>query len=212
MENKKKIVVCGTGRAGTTFIMQILTEMGYDTGLKSMDDDFRESVRAGQEIPYPVGINFNKNLELEWTMSFHEAKTRLEQTPYIIKSPNFSNHLSELIKNNIIEVEHVIIPIRNIQHVAESRVKVDLEMTSDFFPNIENKISRQKTVAYMMLGRLVEAINLYDLKYTFIKFPEMVYTADYLLDKLKNVFPDIKGELFYQIFHKVSKKELITIQ
>ena len=46
-----KVIITGTGRAGTTFLVQLLTEMGLDTGYTraSLARDYFEHCSAGLE-------------------------------------------------------------------------------------------------------------------------------------------------------------------
>ena len=46
-----KLVITGTGRAGTTFLVQLLTELGLDTGYApgGGSEDYYEHCSAGME-------------------------------------------------------------------------------------------------------------------------------------------------------------------
>ena len=94
-----KIVITGTGRAGTTLLVQVLTDLGLDTGFAA-DARIDEHASAGLE----TGI---------------EAP----DAPRIVKNPNLSRRLGELLDAGKVEIEHVIIPIRDLDIAAASRVR-----------------------------------------------------------------------------------------
>ena len=94
-----KIVITGTGRSGTTLLVQILTDLGFDTGFSS-EAPIDEATHAGLE-------------------------TRLDSpnAPRIVKNPNLSRRLDEILTAGTATVEHVIIPMRDLDVAAASRVR-----------------------------------------------------------------------------------------
>jgi hypothetical protein len=68
---KRHVIISGTGRAGTTFLVQLLTELGLDTGLTDSHTDIFENCNAGME----------KDL-------------REPDAPYIVKSPFLCDYLA----------------------------------------------------------------------------------------------------------------------
>src|SRR4051812_2282217 len=85
-----KIVITGTGRAGTTLLVQILTDLGFDTGFK-LDARINEDARAGLErdILHP-------------------------NAPRIVKDPGLSRRLRGYLAEGTVAVEHVIVPMRDL--------------------------------------------------------------------------------------------------
>lgn len=88
-----KIIITGTGRAGTTFLMQLLTRMGMDTGYTEKH------------------IKDEPGLEKEFKMD----------GPRILKGPMFCDRAEELV--DTLDIDCFIIPIRNLKDAAESRRK-----------------------------------------------------------------------------------------
>ena len=214
-EGNEKIIVTGTGRSGTTFLMQLFTSLGYDTGMPNANHDFRKDVRAGMEFNYPFKIKSDDDLDYQLGISIHEAVTRLEQYPLIIKSPSFAHHLKLLIESGVMKVKHAIIPIRDVSKSAKSRIEVDLDTKMrwiDWDQYDPDRFIKQKTVLYNILGRLFEALSLHDIQYTVIKYPDMIYNADYLLERLKRVFPEIHEQDFYESHKILAKDSLVTIK
>src|SRR5436190_7771962 len=95
---RRHVIISGTGRAGTSFLVQLLTNLGLDTGYKEANKGWHEHARAG----------------LEWDV-------RKETAPYIVKSPYFCEYAAEVFQRPDIIVEHLFIPMRDLYEAAESR-------------------------------------------------------------------------------------------
>ena len=91
------IIISGTGRAGTTFLVQLLTELGLDTGFPK-----------GQKIDQ----NSSAGLELD---------LRSARAPYIIKSPWLCDYLDEVLQGGELIIDCALIPMRDLYSAAESR-------------------------------------------------------------------------------------------
>ena len=98
--NKHHILITGTGRTGTTFLVKLLTLLDIDTGFTKEYLPIHKDARAGLEY-HGLGGNF----------------------PYIIKNPNLMWKLPELVKNNPVVIDHILLPVREIHAAAESRRK-----------------------------------------------------------------------------------------
>ena len=96
--SRKHVVISGTGRIGTTFLIQLLTNLGLETGFTPQNMTVSENSRAGLE--YDI---------------------RNENAPYIVKNPWFCDYAEEVLKQDDIFIEHVFIPMRELHAAAESR-------------------------------------------------------------------------------------------
>ena len=69
-EDVNKVLITGTGKSGTTFLVHLLTALEFDTGfnLGNLKDFMIERSFGGLEIPI-------------------RGKYAQEKTPYIIKNP-----------------------------------------------------------------------------------------------------------------------------
>src|SRR3954470_21878481 len=94
-----KIVITGTGRAGTTLLVQILTDLGFDTGFK-VDARISEDARAG----------------LERDITHPEA-------PRVVKDPGLSRRLGGYLAAGTVKIEHVLVPMRDLDVATASRVR-----------------------------------------------------------------------------------------
>ncbi len=92
------IIISGTGRAGTTFLVQLLTALGLDTG-------FTDPVSA-------VYSHCNAGMERD---------IRDPNAPYIIKNPLLCDYLDEVLEGEQYIIDHAMVPMRNLYSAAESR-------------------------------------------------------------------------------------------
>lgn len=88
------IIITGSGRAGTTVLMKIITALGYNTGFDEIESD-----DAGMELPDPI--------------------ERLKDV-HIIKSPELSDALDQVYER--CKKFHVVICVRSISDVTSSRL------------------------------------------------------------------------------------------
>lgn len=167
-----KIVIAGTGRAGTTLLVQILTDLGFDTG-------------------YPKGVQVQR-----------EARAGLERNilgadaPRVVKSPKLSTELGPLLANGDVVVEHVIVPVRDLDVAAASRVRAAGYGRSLNAPGGmlwgTKRASRQRAAVAEMLAQLTVTITRYDLPHTFLLFPRFATDPDYLHEKLLAIDPTLE--------------------
>jgi hypothetical protein len=78
-----RIIITGTGRAGTTFLVQLFSELGFDTGYSA-----EEAMRAVDGISR-AGL---------------EKPLVDESNPYVIKSPWFADQLAEALENRRLQI------------------------------------------------------------------------------------------------------------
>lgn len=102
-----RILIAGTGRAGTSFLMRLLTRLGHDTGFTRSRDGYHPQIRAGCE-----------RIELG---EIHDAG-KWERLPRIVKSP----YLSVSMHLVPVPIAHVICPVRDLLEVEESRSRTNL--------------------------------------------------------------------------------------
>jgi hypothetical protein len=162
MSPEGKIVIAGTGRAGTTLLVQLLTDLGLDTGF-APDAPIDENVRAGLEraVDEPGG-------------------------PRIVKSPELSRRLGSVLARGDVVVDHVIIPIRDLDVATASRVR---NTWGGLFGT--NRATRQRAALATMLAQLLQTVAEYDLDHTLLWFPRFALDADYTFGKLSFLAPAI---------------------
>lgn len=178
------IIISGTGRAGTTFLVQLLTALGMDTGFDDITSGVMENCNAGME-----------------------TDIRAADAPYLIKSPWLCDYLSE-VKDVVID--HAIVPIRDLYSAAESRRDVTRRNP---FPNAPGGLwhtkqpEEQEAVLSIQLYKLLSVIAERDIPMTLLHFPRLVHDPAYLLEKLS--FLNIPPGDFERAFLEVARPELI---
>jgi hypothetical protein len=168
-----KVIIAGTGRAGTTLLVQILTDLGLDTGFAA-DAPIDARAAAGLELP---------------------AAAR--NSPRIVKSPHLSRWLAGLLDAGRIEVEHVIIPIRDLDIAAASRVRLarygaDLHTWGGLFGT--TRATRQREALALIEYELLYTIARHDLAHTLLEFPRFANDWEYAYAKLGFLDPTIPAD------------------
>jgi hypothetical protein len=184
------IIISGTGRAGTTFLVRLLTELGLDTGFPK-DQKIDPNSRAGMELDIRDG-----------------------HAPYIIKSPWLCDYLDDVLEGGEIIVDGAIIPMRDLYSAAESRryvagtanpnpgdVPGGLWHTTD--PEDQERILTGQ------LYKLIYALAKHDVPVNLLLFPKLVYDPEYLYKKIKFLLGDLEYDAFQKIFQMISRPKLV---
>src|SRR5271163_4893442 len=101
---EKHLIIAGTGRAGTSFLVRYLTELGLDTTLARNGD------RAGWDAEANAGL---ENLLVSGA-----------NLPYVIKSPWISEYVEQILKEERFKIDAFIVPVRDLVEVATSRAQL----------------------------------------------------------------------------------------
>ena len=194
-----KIIVTGPGRSGTTFIVQMLTRLGYDTGFEPGSEFYREEFRAGCEWNVPMDFDSDTPGDI---------RRAIDNAPRVLKSPQWSFVLKGLIAMGSLEVDHVIIPIRDIDVAATSRIDAGLDWLVD--PNLvgDERIRDQASIMALALGRAIEACYMYSIPCTMMMFPLLVEDVDYCYTKMMNLGDIDRGE-FEKCFKDLARPNQI---
>jgi len=102
---ERHLIIAGTGRAGTSFLVRYLTELGLDTTLARNGD------RAGWDAEANAGL---ENLLVSG-----------ENLPYVVKSPWISEYIEQILKEERFKIDAVIVPVRDLVEAATSRVVLE---------------------------------------------------------------------------------------
>ena len=198
----KHVVITGTGRAGTSFLVEILTQLGLDTGFEPEDmasrrvKGYSRAARGGLE---------------------HDI--RKPGAPYIVKSPWFCDYAEEVLQMSDIMIEHVFIPMRDLQAAAESRRRVSQEYLAQQ-PFIRRWLGRlkppplgvpgglwhtrsarkQESALQQQIYKLARALSDTAIPVTLLRYPKIVKDSLYLYDKLKPILTDVTYDQFQPAF------------
>lgn len=194
-------VISGTGRAGTTFLVQLLTHLGLDTGFAVADLELFAHARAGLE-----------------------SDIRTPDAPYIVKSPWFCDYADEVFARPDITVDHLFIPMRDLFSAAESRRFVvrsaSAELAISDRENLDGSTvsgglwhtsdpSKQEEVLQAQFYRLLLAASLTNTPVTLINYPLLTLDSEYLFKKLSPVLGDIEQSFFQQQHRAVVKPDWV---
>lgn len=188
-EPAHKVIITGTGRAGTTFLVRLLTELGLDTGYtrRNWSRDYFTHCDAG----------------LEHDLAGPDA-------PYIVKNPALCETLESILADGHVVVDHALIPIRELDAVAFSRIRVggaDESVPGGLLKNSNPGL--QKAVLAEMFHQLVHTLVARDIPHTFLLFPRFACDADYAYARLRSILGAIPLEAFREVFARVSNPALI---
>lgn len=176
----EKILITGTGRCGTTFLIKLFTFLDFDTGYDINN--------------YKLSISSNCNSGMERCY---------KDNYYIIKNPNFIINIEHIVKDISIKIKTVIIPIRNLKMSAKSRVKHGKNNGGLWYA--VNELSQINFYKNILTNYLVISTK-YDINTIFIDFDKMISDKTYLFNKLKNILDEknIDLETFSNVYDEVS--------
>jgi hypothetical protein len=187
------LIITGTGRSGTTFLVQLLTKLGLETGFVDPNSKIFANCNAGME---------------------HDL--RKPGAPYIVKHPGLCDYLDALLESKQVVIDHAIIPIRDLYQAAESRRHVVYHSRWDIPPDDipgglvhTRKPNEQEAILAQRLYKIIYTISKYDIPTTFLFYPKLVQDPDYLYQKLAGVLPKITYDAFLEAFQAVCRPELV---
>lgn len=193
--DRKHILITGTGRAGTTFLIELLTQLGLDTGFDPAHLKWVPMARAGLEHRFWRGKR-----------PYH----------YITKSP-FACDLSDAEFEAIAgRIEHAIVPIRRFEAAAASRIYVQELKTGQKDGEVvagglwgTQSAADQEAVLRFKFTRLVEMLVYHDVPLTFLMYPRIVRDADYVYRKLHFLVGEIDLAVFRTVFAAVVRPDWV---
>lgn len=173
----EKILITGTGRCGTTFLIKIFTFLNFDTGYTRNNY---------QKYIFP---KCNSGME----------KKLYTEKNYILKNPEYIKNIENIIQDKSIIIKTIILPVRNLREAAISRVK--LGQSEGGLLNAKDELSQ---IQYYkdILSNYVYIMTKYDINTIFIDFDKMINDKLYLFNKLKNILNEkfINYETFSEAY------------
>jgi len=180
-----KILISGTGRAGTTFLMKILSFLGLDTGF---------DLNNWHQFVSP---NCNAGLEMA-----------LEWPHFLVKNTKFLGQIDEIVKT--VDIQLFIIPVRNYSAAVESRIKNSFE-SNDFvfgsnggvFMDVESWREAQTQYHRRMIASYIESMVKYRIPTIFLDFQAMITDPLYVYENLRPLFDasNINEQKFNESYH-----------
>lgn len=207
MSPRHHVVITGTGRAGTTFLVELLTHLGLETGFdtNAIESKKYQEARAGLE-----------------------KKIKRDSCPYVVKSPHFCDYAEDVIHQDHIVIDHIFVPVRNLYAAAESRRYVS-KISAEKLPlaqRLKNRIrpisfagglwgtktdepGKQEEMLLRKMYKLMFALSDADIPVTLMRYPRITKDKKYLFRKLQPVLQDVEFAFFCETFSKVVRPELV---
>lgn len=188
-----KVIITGSGKCGTTFLMELLSTLGLGTGYAPG----WQAIKEQKETRY---------IDLEWPVRGKYARKRM---PYIIKGPMLCDDLLERAERWDWNIEHVYVLLRNWEDVAQNDYERYLRMIA-IDPSRRWDMSKQKHMkwakceAASKIGNLMVQVVSKELPYTFMMFPRIVTDPTYLYGKLEFVLKGMSYDAFLEGFNAVA--------
>jgi hypothetical protein len=170
-----KIVITGTGRAGTTLLVRLLDELGLDTGL-----------HEGKLTPY--GANVRAGLE---------SRVDDPDAPTVVKDLTLGFRLRPLLESGDVAIRHVLIPTRRIEVAAASRVRAAGYGRLPFGRGAligTMRATEQRKVLETIRAEIPAILDEFGIPYTVIEFPRFATDAAYAHAQLRAVAPDASAD------------------
>ena len=188
------VIITGTGRAGTSFLVYLLTHLGLDTGYQAESIELPAAERAGFEV------------------DIREPCSR-----YIVKSPWICEYIDEVLTNPLIRIDHVIVPVRSFSAAAASRAYVQEYLTGSADGEAlvpgglwgTAQAGEQEIVLRNRFTSLMEGLVRHDVPITFLWYPRHVQDAAYLYKKLAFLLGGRDFASFLDVFERVRRPEWV---
>src|SRR5262245_17813624 len=128
MAPKHHLVIAGTGRAVTSFLVRFLTACGVETEITKSGDtaSWNEGANAGFET-FPLG----------WA-----------DLPYVIKQPWLYEFAERFLSQDDVRVDAAVIPIRDLMQASSSRVIREMQAMHEHQPGLTCSGTTWKTWAH----------------------------------------------------------------
>ena len=176
----EKILITGTGRCGTTFLIKLFSFLDFNTGYNR--DNYNLSISS----------NCNSGMERSYKDNY-----------YVLKSPFFMTNIENIVKDTSIKIKNIIIPIRDLKMSAKSRVKHG-KLNGGLW-NANDELS-QINFYKEILANYIFIATKYDINTIFIDFDKMINDEIYLFNKLNHILNEkhIDLETFSRVYNEVS--------
>jgi hypothetical protein len=185
----RHLLIGGTGRAGTSFLVRYLAGLGLDTHLgRRGEADWDEAANAGLEDTLLPGM-------------------AADALPYVVKSAWLHEWIDDaLAQGSAFRVDAVIVPVRPLHEAAASRVVLEMRAIHEKAPWMAERERSwdqwggaagggvfslhpldQARVLAVGFHHLLERVVRADVPLVLLDFPRLVLDADYLFERIAPV-------------------------
>lgn len=221
----RKIVIAGTGRCGTTFLVQLLTLLGLPTGITYTggrwlmtcyqrpimnEKGYALSVDRKPPPKWKAGSGMVDNIRagLEYHFSYSDTITSLAALPKVIKNPRFAYMSERLLAENRIKLDYVLACVRSLDEVAASKFESGKLHPRERYYQKSTEIIRVESA--VQLGEFTATLVCRDIPHSFIVFPKMINDPDYLFTVLAPILSTKINLIRFRLVHgELAKKDFV---
>lgn len=165
-DERHHLLIAGTGRAGTTALVELLDALGLETHKEALE--YYEGAHAG-----------------------YEAELTDPRAPYVVKAPRID--LAAVIADGFdpSRIDRVIVPIRELDQALLSR-KAQSKRSDVLQPpgGLGGRLPwRQETMLLREVYELIHAVGLHAIPITFLAYPRYALDWQYAHQALRSVVP-----------------------
>jgi len=180
------VIISGTGRAGTTLLVQVLSRVGLDTGFAP---------------EHPIDPVAHAGLE---------RRLRTRPPHRIVKAPGIANEIEACLAAGI-RIEHAIICCRDLFAAAESRRRVQGKRRGEVPGGLVMTEEGSEQEAYLAIGffKLIYHLSAAEVPMTFLHYPRYALDVDYAEEKLAPIFPEVPREKWREALRAAVRTDLM---
>jgi hypothetical protein len=183
-------VITGTGRAGSTLLVQILDALGLDTGMES-----------GRLAPYMPSVRAGL-----------ECAVDAPGAPTVVKDMTLGFRMRAVLDSGQVDIAHVIIPTRRLDIATASRIRAANYGRLPFRRGALTgtiRTKEQQQVLEQMSAEILDALEDHGVQYTLIEFPRFATDAAYIHETLSFLLPGSTLGDFERALDSCVRPELI---
>jgi hypothetical protein len=194
-EVRHHLLIAGTGRAGTSFLVRLLHEIGLDTHLG----------RRGEGAFWDDNANAGFEDHVLW---------KTGDLPYVAKFPWLFETIDAVLADPDVVIDAVIVPVRDLDDAAASRVVLELRNRHAMVPQMQdeqrvwehwgatpggviyslNPLDEARLLA-VGFHRLIERLVAAEIPVHMLAFPRMIEDAEHVLRQLRGcIAPEVTDE------------------
>ena len=179
---RNHVIIAGTGRTGTTFLVSLCSRLGLDTGF-----DYESAKKKISTYESKAGLEHHLDLN--------------PNLPYIVKDPRFYTYMDSVIQNPLIHIDHIFIPMRNLYEASQSRLSQGVNKRGGVWLTSDPK--EQEEVLQKMIYDLFLKLSSTKIPITLLQYPKVTIDPEYLFSKLQPILFKIDYNEFLEAFSEV---------
>jgi hypothetical protein len=187
---KRHLVIAGPGRAGTTLLVRLFDELGFETHAQRLE--YFEEAYAGLE-----------------------ADILASDAPYVIKKPNLTWHLRELLETGQLareSIDWLVVPLRDLDDAAASRIRVTAargKVSTEGGLVRTRQPGKQRQALAEITYSLFQTAAAFELPLIVLEYPAFARDAEYAYRRLAPVLGLRTQADFDRAWHAVVEPRLV---